>query len=48
MVDQIEALRDLTMGFHIFIQFVRFILSLIAGYGLLNQAINIQFMAGRA
>ena len=48
MANQIEALRNLTMGFQIFIQFVIFILSLIAGYVLLNQAIIIHFMVGHA
>ena len=48
MVNQIEALRNLTMGFQIFIQFVIFILSLIAGYVLLNQAIRIHLIVGRA
>ena len=47
MVNQIEAPRKLTMGSQIFIQFVIFILSLIAGYVLLNQDIRIHSMDGR-
>ena len=44
MVNQVEALRNLTMGFQTFIQVVVFILSLIDGYDLLNHAIIIHFM----
>ena len=48
MVNQIEALGNLTMGFQIFLQFVIFILSLIAWYVLLNQEIRIPVMVERA
>ena len=48
MVNQIEALRNLTMGFQILIQFVVFVLGLISGYVLLNQATRIHSMVGHA